>query len=257
MMPDADHASRRTVPRGAGASAASHSPFRGIASDSRKVAPGFVFFAVPGTKADGMSFVPQAVAAGAVAVVGEAERPADLPACRLCARADVRRALALAAVALLSAPAGHDRGRHRNERQELGRRFHAPALRALGHKSASLGTLGVITSDGAAYGSLTTPDPISLHETLDRLARDGVTHLAMEASSHGIDQRRLDGVRLARGGLHQSRPRSSRLSRHDRSLCGREAAPVRHAAAERCAGYRQCRRALCGCLPARECAVAA
>ena len=62
---------------------------------------------------------------------------------------------------------------------------------------ASLGTLGVVTSDGAAYGSLTTPDPITLHETLDRLAGEGVTHLAMEASSHGIDQRRLDGVRLA------------------------------------------------------------
>ena len=55
--------------------------------------------------------------------------------------------------------------------------------------------------DGAAYGSLTTPDPVSLHATLDRLARDGVTHLAMEASSHGIDQRRLDGVRLAAAGF--------------------------------------------------------
>ena len=71
----------------------------------------------------------------------------------------------------------------------------------LGYKSASVGTLGVITSDGAAYGSLTTPDPISLHETLDRLASDGVTHLAMEASSHGIDQRRLDGVRLDAAGF--------------------------------------------------------
>ena len=72
---------------------------------------------------------------------------------------------------------------------------------ALGHRSASLGTLGVITSDGAAYGSLTTPDPVALHETLDRLAGDGVTHLAMEASSHGLDQRRLDGVRLKAAGF--------------------------------------------------------
>ena len=71
----------------------------------------------------------------------------------------------------------------------------------LGHKAASLGTLGVITSDGTAYGSLTTPDPVSLHATLDRLAREGVTHLAMEASSHGIDQRRLDAVRLRAGGV--------------------------------------------------------
>jgi UDP-N-acetylmuramoyl-L-alanyl-D-glutamate--2,6-diaminopimelate ligase len=72
---------------------------------------------------------------------------------------------------------------------------------ALGRNSASLGTLGIVTSGGAAYGSLTTPDPVALHETLDRLAREGVTHLAMEASSHGIDQRRLDGVRLTAGGF--------------------------------------------------------
>jgi UDP-N-acetylmuramoyl-L-alanyl-D-glutamate--2,6-diaminopimelate ligase len=71
----------------------------------------------------------------------------------------------------------------------------------LGHRSASVGTLGVVTSDGAAYGSLTTPDPVALHETLDRLAGEGVTHLAMEASSHGLDQRRLDGVRLKAGGF--------------------------------------------------------
>jgi UDP-N-acetylmuramoyl-L-alanyl-D-glutamate--2,6-diaminopimelate ligase len=72
---------------------------------------------------------------------------------------------------------------------------------SLGHLSASVGTLGVITSSGAAYGSLTTPDPISLHETFDRLAADGVTRLAMEASSHGLEQRRLDGVRLAAAGF--------------------------------------------------------
>jgi UDP-N-acetylmuramoyl-L-alanyl-D-glutamate--2,6-diaminopimelate ligase len=57
----------------------------------------------------------------------------------------------------------------------------------------------VVAPSGAVYGSLTTPDPVSLHKTLDGLARDGVTHLAMEASSHGLDQRRLDGVRLTAG----------------------------------------------------------
>ena len=72
---------------------------------------------------------------------------------------------------------------------------------ALGRESASLGTLGVITAAGAAYGSLTTPDPVTLHATLDRLSRDGISRLAMEASSHGIEQRRLDGVRLAAAGF--------------------------------------------------------
>ena len=56
-----------------------------------------------------------------------------------------------------------------------------------------------MTKNGADYGSLTTPDPLSLHASLDALAGAGVTHLAMEASSHGLDQRRLDGVRLKAG----------------------------------------------------------
>jgi UDP-N-acetylmuramoyl-L-alanyl-D-glutamate--2,6-diaminopimelate ligase len=68
---------------------------------------------------------------------------------------------------------------------------------ALGRPAASLGTLGLIRPDGGVYGGLTTPDPVALHRTLSELARDGVTHLAFEASSHGLDQRRLDGVKLA------------------------------------------------------------
>jgi len=71
----------------------------------------------------------------------------------------------------------------------------------LGFEAASLGTIGVVAPSGAVYGSLTTPDPVTLHKTLDELGRDGVTHLAMEASSHGLDQRRLDGVRLAAAGF--------------------------------------------------------
>ncbi|MBZ6075219.1 UDP-N-acetylmuramoyl-L-alanyl-D-glutamate--2,6-diaminopimelate ligase [Microvirga puerhi] len=174
----------------------------GIASDSRKVGQGSVFFAVPGTKADGMSFVPQAVAAGAVAIVGEAERPAGLPSDIVFVQVpDVRQALALAAsrffprqpkkIVAVTGTSG------KSSVADFSRQLFA----VLGHKSASLGTLGVMTSDGAAYGSLTTPDPISLHETLDRLAQDGITRLAMEASSHGIDQRRLDGVILSAAGF--------------------------------------------------------
>ena len=83
---------------------------------------------------------------------------------------------------------------------------------ALGHQAASIGTIGVVTPKREIYGSLTTPDPVGLHRTLTELADEGVTHLAMEASSHGLDQHRLDGVRVAAGGLHQSVARSSRLS---------------------------------------------
>ena len=72
---------------------------------------------------------------------------------------------------------------------------------ALGHQAASIGTIGVVTPKRKVYGSLTTPDPIALHRTLDELAGEGVTHLAIEASSHGLDQHRLDGVRVAAGGF--------------------------------------------------------
>jgi UDP-N-acetylmuramoyl-L-alanyl-D-glutamate--2,6-diaminopimelate ligase len=170
----------------------------GVTADSRKVEPGFVFVAVPGAKADGLSFAADAARRGAALVIGEAERPAGLPATVAYLRVpDPRRALALAAARL-----------HPNQPEVVvavtgtsGKSSVADFARQLfaaaGQKSASLGTLGVVTSDGLAYGSLTTPDPVTLHQTLHRLAGDGVTRLAMEASSHGLDQRRLDGVRLA------------------------------------------------------------
>jgi UDP-N-acetylmuramoyl-L-alanyl-D-glutamate--2,6-diaminopimelate ligase len=174
----------------------------GLAADSRKVTSGSVFVAVPGTTVDGTAFIPQAVAAGAVAVVGEGERPSGLDDSVVYVRVpDVRRALAMAAARY------HPRQPHKivavtgTSGKSSVADFTRQLFAALGHASASLGTLGVITSKGAAYGSLTTPGPIALHETLDRLAQDGVTHLAMEASSHGIDQRRLDGVRLAAAGF--------------------------------------------------------
>ena len=69
----------------------------------------------------------------------------------------------------------------------------------LGFQAASIGTVGVVSPKGEQYGSLTTPDPVELHRTLDQLAGEGVTHLALEASSHGLDQHRLDGVRIAAG----------------------------------------------------------
>ena len=71
----------------------------------------------------------------------------------------------------------------------------------LGHESASIGTIGLVSPKRTVYGSLTTPDPIALHRQLDEIASEGVTHLAFEASSHGLDQYRLDGVRIAAGGF--------------------------------------------------------
>src|SRR6201999_2092927 len=72
---------------------------------------------------------------------------------------------------------------------------------ALGHPAASLGTVGLVSPKGEEYSNLTTPDPIALHKIVDRLAGEGVTHLALEASSHGLDQHRLDGLQLSAGGF--------------------------------------------------------
>ncbi|HZB38067.1 MAG TPA: UDP-N-acetylmuramoyl-L-alanyl-D-glutamate--2,6-diaminopimelate ligase [Beijerinckiaceae bacterium] len=172
----------------------------GLTADSRKVKPGYVFVAVPGTKLDGMAFMPQALAAGAMALVGEAERPPTLNAAVAYVRVnEVRRALARAAARFHPRQPGTIVAVTGTSGKSSVADFVRQIFAALGHRSASLGTLGVVTSEGPSYGSLTTPDPVTLHETLDRLVGEGVTHLAMEASSHGLDQRRLDGVRLTAG----------------------------------------------------------
>ncbi len=169
-----------------------------VTADSRAVVPGAAFVAVAGTKSDGLSFARAAAEKGAAAVVGEAESAPDLPAGTVYVRvADARRSLALAAAKLFP------------RRPETivavtgtsGKTSVADFVRQIflgcGRAAASLGTIGVIKPSGPVYGSLTTPDPVTLHRTLDGLAGEGVTHLAMEASSHGLDQRRLDGVELS------------------------------------------------------------
>jgi len=167
----------------------------GLTADSRAVKPGFLFVAVPGTKQDGAAFVPQALAAGAVAVV--AERALALPdGIALAQVPDVRRALALAAAKFFSRQPATIAAVTGTSGKTSVAAFTRQIWSALGRRAASMGTIGLITPDTAIYGSLTTPDPVDLHRTLDRIAGDGVTHLAMEASSHGLDQHRLDGVRV-------------------------------------------------------------
>jgi len=171
----------------------------GITADSRKVRPGFLFVAVPGTKADGLQYIAPAIAAGARAVMAEragAQITDDVAFVRV---TNARRALALAAArfyprqpATIAAVTG-------TSGKTSVAAFTRQIWAALGHAAASLGTIGVVLPTRAVYGSLTTPDPVDLHRTLDELAAEGVTHLALEASSHGLDQHRLDGVRVAAG----------------------------------------------------------
>ncbi len=103
----------------------------------------------------------------------------------------------------------------------------------LGLRAASVGTLGIVSPGFTRGAGLTTPDPVRLHADLATLAREGVTHLAVEASSHGLDQHRLDGLKLSAAGLHQSHARTSRLSPVDGRLLRGQGAAVRAAPAGR------------------------
>lgn len=169
----------------------------GVSLDSRTVQSGDLFAALPGAAADGARFISDAVEQGAVAVVTGTDT--EVPGA--------------VSVPVLRTP---------NPRQflaKLAAKFYAPQPNTVvavtgtsgktsvadftrqiflnaGRSAASIGTIGVITADEAHYGSLTTPDSVTLHKTLSKLAHAGIDHLAMEASSHGLDQYRLDGVRL-------------------------------------------------------------
>ena len=166
----------------------------GLSADSRKVDKGTLFVALSGTKADGAVYVADAVARGAVAIVAGHAVDASVPVIVV---ENPRRFLALAAAAFfvrqpatmvaVTGTAG------KTSVASFTRQIWAEA----GHAAAQIGTTGVISPNRNDYGSLTTPDPIGLHELLAALADEGVTHAAMEASSHGLDQSRLDGVRLA------------------------------------------------------------
>ena len=165
----------------------------GLTADSRKVEPGFVFAALQGVVADGRAFIPKALAAGGVAVIGYDLPDMDAVAIEV---AEPRLALALAAKRFYPA------------QPELtvaitgtnGKSSTVDFLRQIwctaGCQAASMGTLGAIGPSGHIDLGHTTPDPVAIHATLSKLAGEGVTHAAMEASSHGLAQYRLDGVTL-------------------------------------------------------------
>jgi UDP-N-acetylmuramoyl-L-alanyl-D-glutamate--2,6-diaminopimelate ligase len=170
----------------------------GLSADSRKVQPGSVFFAFSGSKADGSAYAAQAVENGAVAIVASHPIDSSVPVVVV---DNPRRFLALAAARFV--------GRQPDTMVAVtgtaGKTSVASFTRQIwaeaGHAAAQIGTTGVISPSRNGYGSLTTPDPLALHTLLGELADEGVTHAAMEASSHGLDQSRLDGVRLSAAGF--------------------------------------------------------
>jgi UDP-N-acetylmuramoyl-L-alanyl-D-glutamate--2,6-diaminopimelate ligase len=172
----------------------------GVTADSRRVKPGFLFAALPGSKLDGQRFAPAAIAAGAAAIIAGEDMP-DLSA-PVVRTADPRRAYALAAAALWGRqPEVVVAVTGTNGKTSVAA-FCRQIFAACGRSSASMGTLGVTAgAEQITPPGLTTPDAADVAETLAGLATRGVTHLALEASSHGIDQRRLDGVELTAAGF--------------------------------------------------------
>jgi UDP-N-acetylmuramoyl-L-alanyl-D-glutamate--2,6-diaminopimelate ligase len=172
--------------------------FKGLASDSREVKPGYLFAALSGTRADGAQFIGDAVARGAVAVLGRPELAAHARALGVPFFADENPRLRLAHLA------AHFFGAQPSTIAAVtgtnGKTSVAVFLRQIwmseGLKAASLGTIGLVAPAGEIALKHTTPDPIALHAVLAELKQDGIEHLALEASSHGLDQYRLDGVRI-------------------------------------------------------------
>lgn len=177
----------------------------GLSVDSRRVKPGHLFAALPGSLAHGAEFAPFALRMGAAAVLTDAEGLALLEAAGpigvpVVLSENPRRALALAAARwsgdqpeVVVAVTGT------NGKTSVAS-FARQIWEGLGERAVNFGTVGV---EGAVSAALThtTPEPLALHALLAELAGAGVTHAAMEASSHGLDQHRLDGVRLAAAGF--------------------------------------------------------
>jgi len=177
----------------------------GVTADSRKVGEGVLFCALPGNAVDGRQFIPQAIKQGAAAILAPDGTVAEGSV--VVNVSDVRRAYALAAKAFYGTQPKTCVAITGTNGKTSVATFCRQIFAALGHKSASMGTLGVVTqspvgTENAITGpGLTTPDAADLARHMADLARDGVTHLALEASSHGIDQRRLDGVSLTAAGF--------------------------------------------------------
>ncbi|MGI9426957.1 MAG: UDP-N-acetylmuramoyl-L-alanyl-D-glutamate--2,6-diaminopimelate ligase [Hyphomicrobiaceae bacterium] len=167
-----------------------------ITADSRQAADGVLFAAMPGTRVDGAHFVPDALANGAAAVLAADSAVLDDCPVPVVRSSDPRRALALMAAKFYGRQPENAVAVTGTSGKTSVADFTRQIFGALGHQAASMGTIGIVRPDGGVYGSLTTPDPVTLHGVIAGLADDGVTHLAFEASSHGLDQRRLDGVVL-------------------------------------------------------------
>lgn len=167
---------------------------KGLALDSRKIEPGYLFGALPGFQVDGRKFIGQAVERGAVAVLAMTGTTLENNDIALVTNDDPRRSIALMAARFYGTQPDVIAAVTGTNGKTSVATFTRQIWQQLGYEAASLGTLGIEPERPNAPAALTTPDPVELQRCLADLARDGFDHLAMEASSHGLDQSRLDGV---------------------------------------------------------------
>ena len=177
--------------------AAADTEISGLCVDSRAVRPGDLFAAIPGGNVDGARFLPDALAKGAVAVLVVDTADVRVPDSVAVLRArEPRRTLSeIAARFFQNQPETIVAVTGTNGKTSVAA-FVRQLWLHLGANAASLGTIGLTRPSGAIVETLTTPEPITLHRMLAELAREGVDYLALEASSHGLQQYRLHGVRL-------------------------------------------------------------
>lgn len=171
----------------------------GLTEDSRLVEPGMLFVALKGVKSDGATFAAQAAAKGAAVIVTDRDGiggAGDLDGVPVLRVDNPRQCLArMAARFYAKQPAVITAVTGTNGKTSVAA-FLRQLWTAAGHPAASLGTVGVVTAQGERPLRHTTPDSVTLHRILASLSDEGVTHLALEASSHGLAQHRLDGVEL-------------------------------------------------------------
>lgn len=172
----------------------------GLTADSRQVQPGDIFFALPGStpgsNQDGTAYIPQALerGAGAVVVADSQANAVENDEALICRAAQPRRAYALLASRLTPGRPGYCAAVTGTNGKTSIVTLCRQLWQLAGKQAASLGTMGIQSEQYTVPGTLTTPDAVQLHSALETLAQNGVTHLALEASSHGLDQHRLDGL---------------------------------------------------------------
>jgi UDP-N-acetylmuramoyl-L-alanyl-D-glutamate--2,6-diaminopimelate ligase len=163
------------------------------------VKPGYLFAALPGSRTDGARYIADALARGAAAILVPQGSGQALNGTPVVEDADPRRRLALIAARFFGAQPDVAVAVTGTNGKTSVASFVRQLWEQMGFRAASLGTVGVVGPSGTQILAHTTPDPVELHRILADLAKSGVTHLALEASSHGLEQRRVDGMRLAAG----------------------------------------------------------